>query len=645
MQENQKINEEIRKFLDLNTKDAQNNNQISYYNNYDETCDKSNNFEQLLQTLRELKSCYENDKVKDTAVINNNLTNLIKAIVEERKDKEEEIKAKENILNDFKKQIEEKEKEIVRIKNNVKYDKMKVEEVNRIFKDQKERFTEYKSKYEQQTKTLESLKLINKELEVLREREKEKNEYLEKQMNVFGEFLKEKDTEICSLKKKVSEKEDEIKLMNKKIDEIQESKVKNEKILQEKENIINVLNGEMNVLLGKIKGKKQETEDMKEKASYYERLYKSVSKQNEYLNKELYKMINIKKEDMQNKFTGLNDEKYKYDVNNKECKFDKKDKSADLNGWKYKYDNKNKEYKFDTKNKEYKFDNKNASFSFDSFCIENEQNLNEKLQNLKIDTKNDDFSKKQRNYKKKIKKIKNLYENKKMENERKDDEIKASKNKIYDLANEIKTVRTENEKMGDNYKKITEKLFERIENLIENNKNLQEMVYELKKENIKMDDVKEKNNMDYTYTIKPENDNLRNTNFRNDIFYNYEHGITSKDRLKTVETEKYRKYDLLKKELAMIHKYEVEVIPYVITWDGITTKCHKTYRRKLEIDKHVEAYIQSLTLKKTLESITLDMWSTVDDFRASREEKVCDALKVVYKVDDDAEEGEVKGFD
>ncbi|KAM0676747.1 hypothetical protein BDAP_002659 [Binucleata daphniae] len=89
----------------------------------------------------------------------------------------------------------------------------------------------------------------------------------------------------------------------------------------------------------------------------------------------------------------------------------------------------------------------------------------------------------------------------------------------------------------------------------------------------------------------------------------------------------------------------VEVIPYVITWDGITTKCHKTYRRKLEIDKHVEAYIQSLTLKKTLESITLDMWSTVDDFRASREEKVCDALKVVYKVDDDAEEGEVKGFD
>ncbi|KAM0678354.1 hypothetical protein BDAP_001068 [Binucleata daphniae] len=113
----------------------------------------------------------------------------------------------------------------------------------------------------------------------------------------------------------------------------------------------------------------------------------------------------------------------------------------------------------------------------------------------------------------------------------------------------------------------------------------------------------------------------------------------------TVETEKYRKYDLLKKELAMIHKCEVEVIPYVITWDGITTKCHKTYRRKLEIDKHVEAYIQSLTLKKTLESITLDMWSTVDDFRASREEKVCDALKVVYKVDDDAEEGEVKGFD
>ncbi|KAM0678747.1 hypothetical protein BDAP_000530 [Binucleata daphniae] len=121
--------------------------------------------------------------------------------------------------------------------------------------------------------------------------------------------------------------------------------------------------------------------------------------------------------------------------------------------------------------------------------------------------------------------------------------------------------------------------------------------------------------------------------------------VKKKKKLDFIYDFSTRKYDLLKKELAMIHKCEVEVIPYVITWDGITTKCHKTYRRKLEIDKHVEAYIQSLTLKKTLESITLDMWSTVDDFRASREEKVCDALKVVYKVDDDAEEGEVKGFD
>lgn len=76
-------------------------------------------------------------------------------------------------------------------------------------------------------------------------------------------------------------------------------------------------------------------------------------------------------------------------------------------------------------------------------------------------------------------------------------------------------------------------------------------------------------------------------------------GITNKDRLKTIETEKYRKYDLLKNELGMMHKCEVEVIPYVMTWDGLTTKCYKTYRKRLEIDKHVEA-IYSLLLSKKL---------------------------------------------
>ncbi|TBU12064.1 hypothetical protein CWI38_0914p0040 [Hamiltosporidium tvaerminnensis] len=75
-------------------------------------------------------------------------------------------------------------------------------------------------------------------------------------------------------------------------------------------------------------------------------------------------------------------------------------------------------------------------------------------------------------------------------------------------------------------------------------------------------------------------------------------GITSQDSLQIVETEKLRKYDLLAND--------VEIIPYVMTWDGIVTKYHKSHLKRLEIPMNVEAYIQSIVLKKTVETISFD---------------------------------------
>ena len=43
-----------------------------------------------------------------------------------------------------------------------------------------------------------------------------------------------------------------------------------------------------------------------------------------------------------------------------------------------------------------------------------------------------------------------------------------------------------------------------------------------------------------------------------------------------------------------------------MTWDGIVTKTHKYYLKELGIGNQIEAYMQSLTIKKTLESISLD---------------------------------------
>ncbi|TBU05961.1 hypothetical protein CWI36_0543p0010, partial [Hamiltosporidium magnivora] len=41
-------------------------------------------------------------------------------------------------------------------------------------------------------------------------------------------------------------------------------------------------------------------------------------------------------------------------------------------------------------------------------------------------------------------------------------------------------------------------------------------------------------------------------------------------------------------------------------WDGIVTKYHKTYLKRLQIPINVEAYIQSIVLKKTVEMISFD---------------------------------------
>ncbi|TBU13732.1 hypothetical protein CWI38_0349p0020 [Hamiltosporidium tvaerminnensis] len=83
-------------------------------------------------------------------------------------------------------------------------------------------------------------------------------------------------------------------------------------------------------------------------------------------------------------------------------------------------------------------------------------------------------------------------------------------------------------------------------------------------------------------------------------------GITSQDSLQIVETKKLRKYDLLANELGLIYKCSVEIIPYVMTWDGIVTKYHKSHIKRLEIPMNVEAYIQSIVLKKTVETISFD---------------------------------------
>ena len=73
-----------------------------------------------------------------------------------------------------------------------------------------------------------------------------------------------------------------------------------------------------------------------------------------------------------------------------------------------------------------------------------------------------------------------------------------------------------------------------------------------------------------------------------------------------METEKKRKYDILANHLDQLHKMKTKITPWAMTWDEIATKTHKYHLKELEIGNIIEAYMQSLAIKKTLESISLD---------------------------------------
>ncbi|XP_029654980.1 uncharacterized protein LOC115228549 [Octopus sinensis] len=83
-------------------------------------------------------------------------------------------------------------------------------------------------------------------------------------------------------------------------------------------------------------------------------------------------------------------------------------------------------------------------------------------------------------------------------------------------------------------------------------------------------------------------------------------GITSQNRVKQVEIEKFRKYDLLANQLSILYDAKVKIIPVVLTWDGVVSRYFKNYMDKLSIEKATKTYIQSVVLKRTLECMAVE---------------------------------------
>ncbi|KAI5150636.1 hypothetical protein ENBRE01_1614 [Enteropsectra breve] len=80
-------------------------------------------------------------------------------------------------------------------------------------------------------------------------------------------------------------------------------------------------------------------------------------------------------------------------------------------------------------------------------------------------------------------------------------------------------------------------------------------------------------------------------------------GVTNKELLKKVEKEKKWKYALLARELKNMYKCEVNIIPYVMTWEGLVTTKHAHYVQMMRLPRKIEAYIQYKIIKDTYDFV------------------------------------------
>ena len=74
-------------------------------------------------------------------------------------------------------------------------------------------------------------------------------------------------------------------------------------------------------------------------------------------------------------------------------------------------------------------------------------------------------------------------------------------------------------------------------------------------------------------------------------------GISNKDILAKVESEKSLKYHLLANELKCLYPCTiVTIIPAVMTWDGLVTRYFKHYIKQLGVEQKLLAYMLTVDI-------------------------------------------------
>ncbi|AFM97651.1 hypothetical protein EHEL_010270 [Encephalitozoon hellem ATCC 50504] len=237
-----------------------------------------------------LKNVILNSDVKMSLVCES----LMRVLKDVSQEKGELVKSEEEYKERIRKMNEDREGFEIRInklESDLEFFNRANQELSRIIRDQKSKIQAFKEKADLEKRNCDSFRSINGELEILRKKALEKCEVYEKEVGVLKEYIKERGGEIERLKNDAKQGEVEREGLSRKIVGLEKSNELLRKKLEMKESAIGMCNSELSKLISKEKRVENEVEKMKERASYYERLYKATNSQNEYLNRQLSKMI------------------------------------------------------------------------------------------------------------------------------------------------------------------------------------------------------------------------------------------------------------------------------------------------------------------------------------------------------------------
>lgn len=306
MNEYDAINDEIKNFLTLADKKPEKETVPER-----EIGTSRDEMSSLIALLTSLQSIYseintnlaagDNEGVKSTvlesdvkmSLVCESLMRVLKDVCEE---KSELVSSEERSKERIKKLVEEKEgleMRMSRMESDLEFTSRGNQELSRIIKDQKNKIQGFKEKADLEKRNCDSFRSINEELEILRRKALEKCEVYEKEIEAVKGYLKEKGSDVVRMKEAVRQMEAEKEEMNRKMVGMEKDNELLRKKLEMKESALGVCNSELSKLISKEKRMEGEMEGLRERMSYYERLYKATNNQNEYLNRQLSRMIKV----------------------------------------------------------------------------------------------------------------------------------------------------------------------------------------------------------------------------------------------------------------------------------------------------------------------------------------------------------------